>query len=40
VRLDKIQTVEDGQVTLEHEAKPVPIGGSYVGKVRDRLDPL
>ncbi|MFN6178046.1 MAG: LytR/AlgR family response regulator transcription factor [Flavobacteriales bacterium] len=40
VRLDKIQTVEDGQVTLEHEAKPVPIGGSYVGKVRERLDPL
>lgn len=40
VRLDKIQSVEDGMVTMENERHQVPIGGSYLGKVRDRLDPL
>jgi len=40
VRLDKISSVEDGQVTLENESNPVPIGGSFLGKVRERLDPL
>lgn len=40
VRLDKIQAVEEGEITVEQSGRKVPIGGSYLGKVRDRLDPI
>lgn len=40
VRLDKIHAVEEGEVTMERTERKVPIGGSFLGKVRERLDPL
>jgi DNA-binding LytR/AlgR family response regulator len=40
VRLDKIDSVEEGEITLENIPRKLTIGGSFLGKVRDRLDPL
>ena len=40
VRLDKIHSVEEGEITLENNTRKVTIGGSFLGKVRERLDPL
>ena len=40
VRLDKIQAIDDGEITMEEISRKVPVGGSYMGKVRQRLDPL
>jgi DNA-binding LytR/AlgR family response regulator len=40
VRLDKIHSVEEGEITLENIPRKLTIGGSFLGKVRDRLDPL
>jgi two-component system, LytTR family, response regulator LytT len=40
VRLDKIHAVEEGEITMERTERKVPIGGSFLGKVRERLDPL
>ncbi len=40
VRLDKIQAVDDGEISMDESTRKVPVGGSYLGKVRDRLAPL
>ncbi|MBK7268822.1 MAG: response regulator [Flavobacteriales bacterium] len=40
VRLDKIQSIENGHITVEHGRAPIPIGQTYLRKLLDRIDPV